>query len=93
MKVYLEHLYHFNCDRCQGWWSIGDFKYRPGFSIFCPHCNAEHTLPKGVKGNRLRHARSLEVVELTDEEIIQEIELLSGKTLDAIFREDENAEL
>jgi hypothetical protein len=46
MKVSLELLYHFNCDVCQGWWSIGDLEYQPGRIVFCPHCGSQDHLPE-----------------------------------------------
>jgi hypothetical protein len=32
----LEQLYHFHCDSCGGWWSIGDWVKTE--KINCPHC-------------------------------------------------------
>jgi len=31
----IEKLYHFNCDRCSKWWTIGDWTKQP---IICPWC-------------------------------------------------------
>lgn len=45
MIVSLEHLYHFNCERCNGWWSIGDYKWGEKQYIYCPHCGHQNTLP------------------------------------------------
>jgi hypothetical protein len=38
MKVSLESLYHFNCDRCRKWWSCADIKPVIGAEMHCPHC-------------------------------------------------------
>ncbi|AFY74012.1 hypothetical protein Syn7502_01983 [Synechococcus sp. PCC 7502] len=38
MKVSLEFLYHFRCDRCDQWWSIADIKPQVGSEMSCPHC-------------------------------------------------------
>lgn len=46
MKVSVEHLYHFNCDRCQKWWSIGDFPWGSQSSLWCPWCGHENELPE-----------------------------------------------
>ncbi|MEO0434544.1 MAG: hypothetical protein AAF151_22905 [Cyanobacteria bacterium J06656_5] len=46
MKVSIEHLYHFSCDRCQKWWAIGDFPWGSQSSLWCPWCGYENTLPE-----------------------------------------------
>ncbi|MGF1576953.1 MAG: hypothetical protein ACFCU9_13645 [Cyanophyceae cyanobacterium] len=38
MKVSLEYLYHFQCDRCSRWWSQADLEPQPGDQLFCPQC-------------------------------------------------------
>ena len=38
MKIYLELLYHFTCDKCQAWWSIGSRKFHIGVELICPFC-------------------------------------------------------
>ena len=44
--VSVEHLYHFRCWHCSGWWSIADFQWpSPGASIHCPHCGKLNDLP------------------------------------------------
>jgi hypothetical protein len=42
MTPYLEYLYHFNCDHCSNWWSIGDWV--PAVSIICPHCGKKNLM-------------------------------------------------
>ncbi len=39
MKVSLEYLYHFRCDRCSQWWTIADIEPQIGKDMTCPHCN------------------------------------------------------
>lgn len=48
-KVYLEHLYHFNCYACNKWWSMSDKAYSVGLTVYCPHCGIAGTLPEKVK--------------------------------------------
>lgn len=48
MKVSFENLYHFNCDRCQGWWNVSDYEYVPGVTVWCHHCGHQHVLPQEV---------------------------------------------
>ncbi|WP_167315620.1 hypothetical protein [Nostoc punctiforme] len=38
MKVSLEYLYHYSCDHCQKWWTIGDIKPDINSQALCPHC-------------------------------------------------------
>jgi hypothetical protein len=47
-KVSLENLWHFQCDYCQGWWSIGDYTPPPHRQIYCPHCGLQNTVPERV---------------------------------------------
>ena len=44
MKVSLEHLYHFQCDSCHKWWTVGDIEPSIGQQIFCPHCGKINTV-------------------------------------------------
>ena len=37
-KVYIETLYHYQCDDCKFYWTIADKKVDKGDSITCPHC-------------------------------------------------------
>lgn len=32
----IEHLYHFQCQQCKSWWSIGDYQQRDAMA--CPSC-------------------------------------------------------
>jgi endogenous inhibitor of DNA gyrase (YacG/DUF329 family) len=38
MKVSLEYLYHFCCDRCKKWWTCTDIKTPIGKTVYCPRC-------------------------------------------------------
>jgi DNA-directed RNA polymerase subunit RPC12/RpoP len=38
MKVSLEFLYHFRCDRCEQWWSRADIEPEIGETVHCPYC-------------------------------------------------------
>lgn len=38
MKVSLEHLYHYLCDRCEKWWTCANIKPAIGKEVYCPHC-------------------------------------------------------
>lgn len=53
MKVALEYLFHFKCDSCEKWWTIGDYanasdtyhiKYTMNSIITCPHCKYENEI-------------------------------------------------
>ena len=37
IKYSLEELYHFHCEECNGWFSIGDFRFDKS-GLFCPNC-------------------------------------------------------
>jgi len=34
--VHTETLYHFNCERCGAWWTVGD--WQESTHCFCPQC-------------------------------------------------------
>lgn len=36
ITVSTEILFHFSCDRCGKWWSVGDWNPQP--KMYCPHC-------------------------------------------------------
>lgn len=36
----IEHLYHFRCGKCKGWWSISDFDTSKRLFTTCPHCGS-----------------------------------------------------
>jgi DNA-directed RNA polymerase subunit RPC12/RpoP len=38
MKVSLEFLYHFCCDRCKIWWSRADIEPQVDEKVYCPNC-------------------------------------------------------
>ncbi len=44
MRVSVELLYHYCCDRCRRWWSCGDIQPYEGKLIYCPHCGQENTV-------------------------------------------------
>ncbi|AFY69524.1 hypothetical protein Pse7367_1229 [Thalassoporum mexicanum PCC 7367] len=44
MKVSLEFLYHFRCDRCDNWWSRADIEPKPGDRVYCPQCGSVNTV-------------------------------------------------
>jgi DNA-directed RNA polymerase subunit RPC12/RpoP len=47
MIVSLENLYHFNCDSCKKWWSIGDApKDLQTRNWFCPYCGFSQVIEK-----------------------------------------------
>ena len=48
MKVSLELLYHFNCDRCSKWWTVADITPLAGAIVWCPHCGFEGRVPEKV---------------------------------------------
>jgi len=53
-KFSKEILYHFNCGKCNKWWSIADYhlfsKEVPSF-ITCPHCGHNEEV-KEVKNEK-----------------------------------------
>lgn len=38
MRVSLEFLYHFCCDRCSRWFSRADIEPQIGEKLYCPSC-------------------------------------------------------
>ncbi len=40
IKYSIETLYHFHCEVCTKWWSIGDHQIDPyhPLEMTCPHC-------------------------------------------------------
>ena len=44
MKVSLEFLYHFHCDRCRKWWSRADIEPQIGEKVYCPYCGHINTV-------------------------------------------------
>ena len=46
MNVYLEQLYHYNCDSCQRWWSVSDISPQIGRQVHCVHCSQLNTVEK-----------------------------------------------
>ena len=37
-KFSKEILYHFNCGKCNKWWSVSDYHLLSNKVIICPHC-------------------------------------------------------
>jgi predicted SprT family Zn-dependent metalloprotease len=44
--VSLEHLYHYQCGSCRGWWSIADKHHTEGELMVCPNCAKTNTIGK-----------------------------------------------
>jgi hypothetical protein len=44
MRVALEFLYHFCCDRCLRWWSQADVDPQPGDQLYCPYCGFQNCI-------------------------------------------------
>ncbi|MFS8881733.1 hypothetical protein [Synechococcus sp. H55.11] len=44
MRVALEFLYHFCCDRCRRWWSQADVEPQPGDRLYCPYCGFQNCI-------------------------------------------------
>ena len=45
----IETLYHFSCEKCKKWWSIGDPFWSSYKTMTCPHCGEESKLErKGI---------------------------------------------
>ena len=42
IKYTIEYLYHFNCARCNQWFSIGDFEPKKDTTLYCPICGYKH---------------------------------------------------
>lgn len=39
IKLSIEKLYHFNCEKFKKWWTIGDWEIKE--KLICPHCGVE----------------------------------------------------
>lgn len=39
----VEKLYHFRCNECEKWWSIGDF-CKGKNTLICPYCGKKQKL-------------------------------------------------
>jgi hypothetical protein len=51
MKVHLEHLFHFRCDRDEShYWSVADKRPWSGQTVYCPHCGHPNTI-EGVESH------------------------------------------
>lgn len=44
VNVNLELLYHYQCDHCKKWWTIGDIIPKTGSLIYCCHCGQGNTI-------------------------------------------------
>lgn len=45
LKLSIELLYHYQCDRCHKWWSVADITPTPNTIVYCPHCGSKHVVP------------------------------------------------
>ena len=46
MNYSKEHIFHFTCDKCELWWSIGVENIKmDGKTWTCPWCSYEHLPP------------------------------------------------
>lgn len=41
IRYSVEYLYHFRCEKCRGWWSIGDWQATR--ELHCPYCGSKGT--------------------------------------------------
>jgi hypothetical protein len=44
--VHVEYLFHYNCEFCKQWWTIGDKLIRA--AVVCPKCSSVQTVDKVV---------------------------------------------
>lgn len=44
MELNREILNHFNCDKCQQWWSIASADFPLGHKLYCPWCGYENII-------------------------------------------------
>lgn len=44
MEAYLERLYHYRCDHCQKWWTVGDIAPQINQEMHCPHCGKKNVI-------------------------------------------------
>lgn len=49
MQICIEYLYHYRCDACQQWWSVGDIQPIPGKTIYCLHCGTPDIVPDVIE--------------------------------------------
>lgn len=53
MEIYLEYLYHFKCEKCESWWSVGSVQVLVNEVYFCPFCGHENTVESiDASGNK-----------------------------------------
>jgi len=50
-KYTVEKLYHFQCESCDQWWTIGDWDKSPSYNgkLNCPNCGASAQCVKKPK--------------------------------------------
>lgn len=52
MKLHLEILNHFSCDKCEYWWSIASVRFELGNQVYCPWCGHQNIVSEiDEKGN------------------------------------------
>ena len=44
MKVYIEKLYHLNCNVCGAWWTMADAQLKEEDTVYCPKCATLHKI-------------------------------------------------
>lgn len=62
----VEQLYHFSCNNCSQWWTIGDYTPYPGMT--CPHCGTYHNAirPKAAKNEDTKSSNDMLIALLRD---------------------------
>ena len=53
MLISIETLVHFQCIKCNKWWSIGDAPILQKYNWFCPWCGYENILKPDITENIL----------------------------------------
>ena len=60
----IETLYHFSCEKCKKWWSIGDPFWASYKTMTCPHCGKESKLERNPDGKNASTWKPLDHVEV-----------------------------
>lgn len=66
-----EILYHFSCDKCGGWWTIGDFQ-NFDFELYCPHCNHK-SKPEKINKDDLPTIALKETLNVFGDDVFQQL--------------------
>ena len=65
--IYLEHLYHYSCQSCGGWWTVADIRPNAGDVFTCPHCGVTGEVGGIEAAEKARPVKAPQVVEtITD---------------------------